>query len=346
MKTSHSILALVVGATLSASAPAGTFLFAEGAEAPNLITHPTGYTGTGGTLSLKVCIATTSESQSDLEIPVQNVVGTWNAFKPSKTNVTRSDPELLSNEIDVESVLLHEVGHCIGLAHPNLASESDLDESNQNYAKTLKGDNNSYDLDDGTDNVQGSNDDKRSDDVNLNWFRIGSNDPFVFDPESEIDLDTYSNDTANDLPGEHTWAEIASFEVSQERNEGSGEGVMIQGTAPQETQRHIHPEDATTIRIGRSGADEDQDTSDDYDVELVYGGITDADDCDITIEMTGDGFGVCDASGTTADLPANHARITTASITLGSTSNVNWFFNDTLTGGIIFQDRFERVEEE
>ncbi|NEZ02915.1 hypothetical protein G4Y73_01980 [Wenzhouxiangella sp. XN201] len=337
MKTTRSILALAVGAALSASASAGTFIFAESQENPDIIVHPIGYTGAGGTLSISVCIATTSESQSDLEIPVRNAINTWNTFQPSKSNVTRGDPQLDNNEFDIESVLLHEVGHCIGLAHPNLANESNLpDPDDWDYAKTLKT-GGSYDLGIGGDGVRGSRDDQRGDDVNLNWFRIGSNDPFLF--ESEIDLDTYSNDVA-DLPGGHAFVEIASYDVSQLRGEGAGEGVMNQLTLNQETQRQIHNEDATTLRIGRSGADEDQGTADDYDIELVYGGISDS--CDITVEMTGGGFGVCNVSATSAGLPANHLRITTGTITLGSTGSVNWFFNDTLSGGGIFHDRFEQ----
>jgi hypothetical protein len=113
---------------------------------------------------------------------------------------------------------------------------------------------------------------------------------------------------------------------------------MNQGTFNQETQRQIHNEDATTIRIGRSGLDENQGTADDYDIELVYGGVSDG--CDITIQMQGSGFGVCSVSG--AGIGGTHVSITTGTITLGSTTNVNWYFNDVLGGGVIFADRFEQ----
>lgn len=338
MRHLEKTLAMAAVACFVSTAQAGTFMFAESNSNPDLITHPVGYTGSGGTLSISVCIATSSESQSELEIPVQNVIGTWNAFQPTKTNVTRFDSELALSEYDVESVLLHEVGHCIGLAHPNLGNESGLpDQDDFDYAKTLLGVNGSYDIASGGDGIRGSRDDQRGDDINMNWFRIGSNDPFLY--ESEIDLDTYSNDIA-DLPASHDFVEIAAYDVSQLRGEGSGEGVMNQATFNQETQRALHNEDATTFRIGMSGADENQGTGDDYDIELVYGGI--ADGCDITIEMTGSGFGVCNISGTTAGLPSNHVRITTGTVTLGSTAAVNWYFNSTLTGGIVFQDRFEQ----
>lgn len=327
---------VVSGILFGTAAHAGTFIFAESQSNPDLITHPTGYSGTGDTLTISVCIATTSESKSDLEIPVRNAIRTWNAFQPTKTNVTRNDPALASSEFDAESVLLHEIGHCIGLAHTNLASESGESLDDQGYAKTLVGDNEAYDLGIGGDEVRGSSDDDRGDDVNLNWFRTGVNDPFLF--ESEIDLDTYSNDIG-DLPGGHQWVEIASFDVSQLRGEGSGEGVMKQLTFNQETQRDIHPEDATTMRIGMSGLDEDQGTVDDYDFELVYGGI--ADDCDITVEMEGSGFGVCNVGLQQFLSPNdNHWRITAGTITLASEASINWYFNDT-PNDAIFHDRFE-----
>lgn len=328
-----AVLALVVGN----GAAAGTFMFAEGSANPDLITHPIGYTGSGGTLSISVCIAPGSESKSELAIPVQNAIAAWDAFQPDNANVTRFDAELSLNQYDVESVLLHEVGHCIGLAHPNIGQKPGVSTDDRDFAMTLQGGNGSYDFGIGADGVRGSRDDQRGDDVNLNWFRIGSNDPFLY--PSEIDPDTYSNDLA-DLPGSHDFVEIASYDVSQLRGEGSGEGVMNQGTFNQETQRRIHSEDATTFRIGMAGADENQGTSDDYDIELVYGGV--ASGCDITVEMQGAGFGSCSVSGTSAGLPSNHFRITTGTITLGSTANFNWYFNDTLGGGVIFEDRFEQ----
>lgn len=336
MKMNRFITASILAIALASPAYGGTFMFAESQEDPDIITHPIGYNGTGETLEVSVCIATDSESQSELEIPVQNAAATWTTLQPTNSNVTRSDSELGPNQFDVESVLLHELGHCIGLAHPNLGkkSEPNLTNTEQEFAMALNGSNGAYDLDAGGDGIPGSRDDVRGDDVNLNWFRIGKNDPFLY--ESEIDLDTYSNDK-NDLPSGHTWIEIASFDVSQDLGQGSGEGVMNQGTFPQETQRKIHNEDATTLRIGMAGLDEDQGTGDDYDIQLTYGGIVD--DCDITIRMKDDGFGLCEIGGDPTNSP--HISITSGTITLGSTSAVNWYFNSTLSG-LIFRDRFEQ----
>lgn len=344
MNRNKALITSILAISLSAQVHAGTFLFAEANANPNLIVHPIGYNGTGGTLPIEVCIAADSESQSDLEIPVQNAVATWTAMEPTKSNVTRFDQELDPNQFDVESVLLHELGHCIGLAHPNLGNESGFpieEREKWDFAKTLKGPNEEYDLDFGGDEVRGSRDDVRGDDINLNWFRIDQNDPFLY--ETEIDLGTYSNDV-NDLPSDtqHEWVEIASFEVSQERGEGSGEAVMIQGTVNQETQRHIHNQDATTLRIGMAGLDEDQGTDDDYNVQLNYGGVSDSENCDITIRMTGESFGNCTVEGgSTFGSGSNHVTFTKGTITIGSTDNFNWHFNSTATGNVVFQDRFE-----
>jgi hypothetical protein len=335
MKTSLTFLGTSLAMLLAAPAGAGVFIFAESQTNPNLIAHPTGYIGSGGTLTVSVCIATDSESIADMEIPVQNVISVWNALDPVLGNITLNDSQLASNEIDYESVLLHEVGHCIGLAHPNLASESGLSGNNARYAKALTGPNGSYDLNAGSDGVIATRDDLRGDDINLGWFRIGVNDPFIF--ESVIDASTYSSDLA-DLPGGHEFVEIAGLQVAQLRGLPNDEAVMHQGSRFQETQRQLARDDATMIRLGMSGLDRSEGSGDDYTLVLQYGGV--ADDCDITIRTEGSGFGVCQVGG--AFINSNHIRITSGTITMGSASVYNWFFNpDLLEDGAIFADRFE-----
>jgi hypothetical protein len=317
---------------------AGVFMFAESQEEPNIITHPTGYTGNESVLTVSVCIATDSESISELEIPVRNTITVWNELDPVIGNSNRFDPQLDLNQYDAESVLLHEVGHCIGIAHPNLASESNLSGSDRRFAKTLVGPNQQYDLDAGSDGVIGSREDIRGDDINMVWFRIGQNNPFLY--AGTIDATTYSTDLAN-LPSGHEFAEIPGRQIHNLRGHPDGEAVMYQGIFNQETSRQIHPSDATMLRLGMSGLDRTQGTSDDYALELVYGGVDDT--CDITVRMEGAGFGQCGISATYPAWPeTSHLTITEAEITLGSTSNVNWFFNDELLDdSLIFHDRFE-----
>ncbi|QOC22133.1 hypothetical protein IC757_14070 [Wenzhouxiangella sp. AB-CW3] len=334
---------LLAGLMLAAlpCAHAGVFIFAEGTNglAPNanLITHPTGYTGADNQhLSISVCIHPDSESKTELEIPVRNSITVWNQFTPTQGNVNRPDPELDVSEVDAESVLLHEVGHCIGLAHPNLASESGLSGSDAHYAKTLEGPNDVYDLDPGADQVIGTRDDQRGDDLNLNWFHESSNDPFSW--PATIDGSTYSVDVS-DLPTGHEFVEIAGWDVWDERELDHTIAVMFQGITNSETRRELNHDDAAMIRLAMGGTDRTQGTAKDYTYELEYGGVDD--DCDITVKMTGQSFGVCQVSATS--ISTNHFSISSAEIELGSTSEFNWHFNTELLEEFqIFHDRFEQ----
>ncbi len=160
------LFALILGPM---TAKAGVFLFADSQENPLLITHPAGYTGGDNQhLEISVCINPNSEITSELEIPVQNAITIWNELQPTLGNVIQPNPELDFNAFDVESVILHEIGHCIGLAHPNLGSESLLPATEvRHFAKALPefptqpDPIDRYNLDAGDDNVIGTRDDQR-----------------------------------------------------------------------------------------------------------------------------------------------------------------------------------------
>ncbi|MDH3789825.1 MAG: hypothetical protein OES53_14790, partial [Xanthomonadales bacterium] len=111
--------------TLSPALWAGAYIFAGEGNGVDVITHPKGYTGNGGVLNVGVCISPASDFQAELEIPLRNNISVWNDLQPVASNLV---PGAVSG-LDVESVLLHEVGHCIGLAHVNAASESGLSEN-------------------------------------------------------------------------------------------------------------------------------------------------------------------------------------------------------------------------
>ena len=356
--TRISIMSASLLLFLSASAQAGLFLFAEIDRNPNIITHPTGYTGGNGQhLEISVCIDPGSERGSDLEIPVQNAIQVWNRLNPMVGNVVRPNNDLEFTAYDVESVLLHEIGHCIGLAHPNLASESasksdpPLTIDEQSYAKTLRGGNNEFDLNPGIDDVIGSREDLRGDDVNLNWFQRGVNNPFSM--PSKIDSTTYTTDVSQ-LPQGHTWVEIAAFDVWTLRSVSPTVAVMFQGIFNRETRRELSHDDAAMVRLGMAGTDRIQDTDKDYTFELQYGGIRTG--CNINVSMGGNGFGFCAVGASSGGgLPNNHFRITSANITVGSTSNFNWHFNTVLREdpepepepepdpNVIFFDRFQKL---
>ena len=338
MKALNAILTGLAGVLAASAASAGVFIFAEQLENPGLITHPTGYTGSENQITVSVCIDPGSESIAQMEVPVRNVIRTWNERQPLLNNLQLNNPELPSNHVDYESVLLHEVGHCIGLAHPNLANESGLTGSSRGYAKALPGANDTYNLNAGSDGVIGTRNDLRGDDVNLGWFRKGMNNPFVF--EQVIDASTYGVNLS-DLPAGHNFVEIGALQVAQLRGLPDGEAVMHQGTRPRATRRDLAPDDATMIRLGMAGRDRTQGTADDYTYTLEYGGV--ASGCDIMVRTEGNGFGICQVSGSFLNPGQNHIQITSGVITMGSAANVNWYFNQVLRGEpSIFTDRFEQ----
>jgi hypothetical protein len=194
------VLALGYLAAAASPAGAGAFMFSENNGA-DVIAHPTGYTGGGGTVTVSVCIDPSSANAASMAVPVQNIVATWNARTVVQPNLFfGANNNIGASQYDFESVALHELGHCIGLAHPNLSSESGLTGSDQNYTKSTSGADGAYDLGIGADGVRGSADDVRGDDVNLHWFRRSDNNPF--NTSATADITTYARSTAL-LPAGH-----------------------------------------------------------------------------------------------------------------------------------------------
>ncbi|GAB4189261.1 MAG: hypothetical protein Tsb002_16150 [Wenzhouxiangellaceae bacterium] len=314
---------------------AGAYVSSSGA-APDRITHPSGYTGSGGVLDVTVCINPSSESIAEMIVSVENVVNTFNELQPTTGNVLLGGSnDIPSGAIDFESTVLHEVGHCIGLAHPNLASESGLAGADRNYTKSDEGPNNTFDLGIGNDGLRGSGDDLRGDDINLHWFRMSNNNPFSID--AVVDVSTYSRDL-DDLPGGDTYAANADRDVSGLFGIPTTEAVMQQGAFSDEDQRALGHDDVATLRLGMAGLDETQGTGDDYTLNLIYGGV--ASGCDVTITVTGASFAFCSVPTTT--ISGNHRRVTTANAQFGSAANFNWFFNPNPNQQeLIFADGFE-----
>lgn len=319
----------------SGSVSAGAFIFADG-DNPVRIAHPPSYVGTGGEISVTVCIAPTSESIVDMLVSVQNSISVWNAREPVSPNLfLGGSNDIPVNQIDFESTLLHEIGHCLGLAHPNLATESGLPSADRDYTKADRGTNGSFDIDPGTDGIKGSADDLRGDDINLHWFNTGINNPFVL--TTPIDVSTYSRDLA-DLPAGDNFAANADRTVGNALGFPSSEAVMQQGAFFDEDQRQLGVDDVATLGLGMAGIDRTAGTSDDYATVLEYGGV--ANGCDITIEVTGTSFAFCSVGG--SFIAPDHLRITNASIQLGSASEFAWFFNqNSLNPDEVFGDRFE-----
>jgi len=307
---------------LPGTAAAGAYIFAGETYGTGLITHPQGYTGTGGNITLKVCISPSSPNATEMVKPVKNNIAIYNALQPTTGNIALGGSNNIpGGAIDFESVSLHEIGHCLGMAHANLASESGQTGNNQNYTKSTDGVDNVFNINAGADGVIGSSDDVRGDDVNLHWFRIANNNPFTID--SIIDASTYSINIGL-LPMGHSYAANGDRAVASLLGIPPTEAVMQQGTFYDEAQRSLSHDDVATLMLAASGIDELAGTGDDYTIQLQYNGITNAGNCDITLAITGtSSLAFCSAGGTGFAHP--HWRITTANIEFGSA--FNWFFN-------------------
>ncbi len=337
-KLSIRLITCSIFVLFSQAVSAGAYVSSSDAN-PLSITHPTTYTGSGGEITVTFCVNPASESIADLDISAQNVTTVWNTLTPTTGNVLLGgDNDIPAGQVDFESTLLHELGHCIGLAHPNLATESGVPAADRDYTQSGNGANNIFDLNFGADGIRGSNDDVRGDDVNRHWFRIVDNNPFTVG--TVFDTTAYSVDLG-DLPIGDLFATNADRNVSGLFALPTTEAVMQQGAFTDEDQRRLAADDVATIRLGMSGVDETQATGDDYTINIEFIGV--AASCDVQLTVTGASFAFCSFGTATVQAP-NHTRVVNANIQLGSGNNFNWFFNDDLLVVLeeeFFQDGFE-----
>jgi len=314
---------------------AGGYLFAGDANGLNIIAHPPNYTGSSGVVNVNVCINPASVDVNELEISVRNTIFTINQLQGINNNILNGNANNIpSSSIDWESVVLHEVGHCIGLAHPNLGSRTGVSGANTNYTISTSGVDEVFNLSAGADGIIGSADDNRGDDQNLFWFNTDINNPFV--ATLPFDSSVYSRELA-DLPAADNWAVNPDLNVAADLGLFNTEGVMQQGSRFDEDQRELGIDDEVTLRLAMTGLDEISGTGDDYTIELVYSGLNT--NCDINIFNDPDyfGFAVCQAGG--VFIGADHVSITTGDIR--TNPNNNWFFNNILKNDLIFVDGFE-----
>ena len=148
---------------------------------------------------------------------------------------------------DFESVALHELGHALGLGHPNLEVSIRVGDD---YTNSTTGANGTFDLARGPDGILGSRDDQRGDDLNLHWFRKSNNNPFTID--STIDSTTYSSDV-KDLPAGHNYPANANRRVGAALGVANTEAVMQSGLFADEARRTLNHDDVATLRFAMSG---------------------------------------------------------------------------------------------
>ncbi len=322
---------------------AGAYIFSGETYGVDVVTHPNTYTGTEDVVTVRVCIAPSSPNAAAMEYSVQNNVDVYNQLLPTTDNVKlNSNNNVPSGYIDFESVALHEVGHCLGMAHINAASESGLTGSQQNYTKATDGVDDAFNLNAGPDGVIGSSDDIRGDDEHLVWFRRSNNNPFTLD--TVIDSTTYSRNLA-DLPAGHSFSANADRAVSTLLGLPKTEAVMQQGTYFDEAQRTLGHDDVATLLYAASGVDEreigNRYERDNYSIVLEYGGISDT-NCDVSMSFTATaGLAFCEVGG--ASIGADHVRITTASIEFGE--GFNWFFNSSNTAPVLNAIGYQSLTE-
>ena len=144
-------------------------------------------------MTVTVGIDPTSNFSANMAIPVQNVVSIFNGLNSTNGNVSFGN--IPAGDIDFESVLLHEMGHSLSLAHCNFATESGQTGAKMNYTKSVNGANGTADFTPGPDGVIGPEDDLRGDDLSFNYFKIANNNPFTL--AGTIDQTKYSGELAD-----------------------------------------------------------------------------------------------------------------------------------------------------
>ena len=302
-----------------------SFIFAGESNGVDVVTHQNGYVGVGGDLTLTIGIDPTSAHADEMVTSTRNTIYVWNALSPTTGNLLLGGAnDIPSGYVDFESTLLHEMGHALGLGHPNLGARTGITGTDTNFTASTDGANNVFDLAAGPDGVIGSSDDIRGDDVNLNWFRKSDNDPLAI--AATVDSTTYGRDLS-DLPDGHNYSANADRGVGTLLGYSNTEAVLQQGAYYDEAQRTLGHDDAAGIKYSLTGLDETAGTNDDYTLTLQYAGKTSSADIVIDFDNNKANFAATYLNGAWIG-GTDHMRITSSPIYFNT--GYDWHFNDEL----------------
>lgn len=317
---------------LSRQAHGFSYLFAK-AHGEDIVSHAGGYTGSQDQLFVTVGIDPGSLYIDDLMMMTQNVVRTWNRQTPVTGNQS-SGVGFGEQMFDLESILLHEMGHAVGMDHPNQGIEAGIPASKQGLAMSTFGPNGFYEFVDEKspeylgikDGLLGSFDDIRGDDVNLNYFNKETNNPFMI--AGVVDSGTYSRELS-DLPLGHDYSAVGSGSVALSGGSVNSQAVMHQVFSPGAIQRDLSFDDVAGVSYAQTGLDHLADTGDDYQVTLIYGGVDVGADIVIDYGDHGLDFGVLantlTEGGFIPGTSEGQVMIQSAEVQLSDAAN--WYFN-------------------
>lgn len=269
------VSALVASLVALSPQPAGAGAFVGPTEiAPNWITHQN-YTGVGGQQSdVTVCvdISVNPELAIAAEPAIHNVIATYNRFhgRADHSFAYWPDSSADATRPDFETVLLHEFMHALGLDHPQHANDpSGAGAYVYDATRSTDGANNLLDHLGDADGIPGSADDQRGDDLSLNWYVSGVNDPGVV--PAVVDRSTMTRELSG-LPAGHSFVANGNADVMAALGYPNSESAAHQGYEMGQVQRHLHSEDIAALRLARAGIDGIAGTADDYFHEARYVG--------------------------------------------------------------------------